>query len=160
MGSQQQQQQAYLSAMVKLLKDVQKQLTPEVAIKVTTGLMVAGGGAMLAVPKRMWNLFAHGRPPWEKVEKSADPDVPLEPDRHHKQLRRWLGFMALSMAGVVTKLTLGDDMEKNRKPMCEVLAGVCAAGVAMGQENPAQNENATIVDAAMGGTLAAMNFIA
>jgi len=151
--------------MVKLLKDVQKQLTPDVAIKVTTGLMVAGGGAMLAVPKRMWNLFAHGRPPWEKVEKSADPDVPLEPDRHHKQLLRWVGFMALSMAGVVTKLTLGDDMEKNRKPMCEVLAGVCAAGVAMdgvvmSQENPGQNENATIVDAAMGGTLAAMNFIA
>ena len=73
--------------------------------------------------------------------------------------------MALSMAGVVTKLTLGDDMEKNRKPMCEVLAGVCAAGVAMdgvvmSQENPGQNENATIVDAAVGGTLAAMNFVA
>ena len=73
--------------------------------------------------------------------------------------------MALATAGVVTKFTLGDDMEKNRKPMCEVLANMFAATVVMdsivaSQENPGQSDTARMVDTAVSGTVAAMNFIA
>ncbi|GHP12123.1 hypothetical protein PPROV_001085000 [Pycnococcus provasolii] len=73
--------------------------------------------------------------------------------------------MTLATAGVVTKLTLGDDMEKNWKLMCEVLANMFGATVVMdsivaSQENPGQSDNARMVDTAVSGTVAAMNFIA
>ena len=112
-------------------------------------------------------LFAHGKPPWDKIEKAENADVPVEPDRFHKQLMRWAGMMGVGMAGVVLKMTEGDveDKEGRQKDMLQALAALFGAGFAMDaivctQDPAPQSDNATALDAGMATLMGAACFLA
>ena len=143
--------------------------SPQVVLRGSTAAIAVMSAAMLAVPKHLWKFFAHGKAPWTCGRACCEKEIhDAEPDRHHKQLIRWMGVAGMALAGTVMKLTEGDDNESNQKPALQALAAffagraaMCGASLAQGDEDcKGQHDNFSMMHSAVGSALAGLCLLA
>ncbi|XRB23431.1 hypothetical protein RI054_34g132840 [Pseudoscourfieldia marina] len=142
--------------------------SPQVVLRGSTAAIAVMSAAMLAVPKHLWKFFAHGKAPWTDQKEMDTKCTHHEPDRHHKQLIRWMGVAGMALAGTVMKLTEGDDNESNQKPALQALAAffagraaMCGASLAQGDEDcKGQHDNSSRMHGAVTSALAGLCLLA